>query len=232
MDQTAKREVNRLSGTGHEVVEDFVVLEQPVQLFLNGEQVLATDCSPGSLRALAYGYMFSEGIINTICDVFSYQQQNGKISVVLKSVSSSRSPTPITSDFRMSAKQILEAAKTTNHQAKIFKQTGGTHVVYIFDESQQAVLVEDISRTCALEKAIGKALMSGLSFERSMIFLSSRLPGRMLKKIGRCGIPIVGCVSAPTCQAIDLARKLGISLCGFVRGEKLNVYSHMERITQ
>ncbi len=230
MDSTAKRKVHRLSGIRHEVIEDLVVVEKPIELFIDNKRVLSTACSPGRLRELAYGYMFSEGIIHAASDVFSYQQENGRMKLTLRSVSTLRSLVPVSSGFTISIQDILQAARTANQRAQIFQQTGGTHVVAIFDGIAKTAFVEDISRSCALDKAIGEALISGLSFKSSLIFLSSRLPERMLKKIGCCGIPIVGCVSAPTCQAVDLARKLGISLCGFVRGERLNVYSHMERI--
>ncbi len=232
MDSTAKRTVDRLSGNRREVVEDLVVVEQPVELFIDNKEVLSTACSPGRLRELAYGYMFSEGMLNAVNDVCSYQQQGPQIKVALKPISLFHDLIPISNDFTISKQKIFETATTAHQRAEIFQQTGGTHVVYLFDASAQAVFVEDISRSCALDKAIGEALKLGLDFKSSLIFLSSRLTERMLKKIARCGIPIVGCVSAPTCQAVDLARKLGISLCGFVRGKRLNIYSHVERILE
>jgi len=90
--------------------------------------------------------------------------------------------------------------------------------------------VEDISRTCALEKAIGEALLRGVDFEQSFAFLSSRVPSRMITKLARCGVPIVAAVSAPTMDAVRLAERLNICLCGFVRDERLNVYAHGWRI--
>lgn len=92
-------------------------------------------------------------------------------------------------------------------------------------------LAEDISRTCALEKALGHALVQRADFSQSLAFLSSRVPSRMIAKLARCGIPIVAAVSAPTIDAVRLAEELNVCLCGFVRGDRLNVYAHGWRVS-
>jgi FdhD protein len=230
MDSLVRRTIQRLSSQQGEVVEDLLVVEQQVELYINSKRVLSTACSPDRLRELAYGYVFSEGIIDSLDESISYDIQDGKIYVALKPTGPLRNLAPVSSDLSISREQIFKIAAEAHSKASVFQQTGGTHVVTLYDEGGKSVFVEDISRTCALDKVIGEALASKVDFHRSFLFLSSRLPQSMMKKIGRCGIPIVGSISAPTSQAVDLAEKLGITLCGFVRGERFNIYSHSERI--
>jgi len=81
-----------------------------------------------------------------------------------------------------------------------------------------------------LEKVLGDALLRSVTPDETFVFLSSRVPKRMLLKIVRCGIPIVAAVSAPTLAAVTTADKLGVCVCGFARGHRLNVYSHRWRV--
>lgn len=230
MKTTATRKIHRFSGGQLEIVDDLLVVEQQVTLFVKNEKVLSTVCSPGKIRELAYGYLLSEGMIKETDDVLAYGEEEGRIAVSVRPFELEDSPTPISSSLRVSTQHMLNVAAQAHQRAEIFQHTGGTHAVSICDPSGGMIFVEDVSRTCALEKALGHALLGKTDFADSLIFLSSRIPTSMLSKIASCGIPIVGCVSAPTAQAVDLADKLGICLCGFVRGERMNIYSHEERV--
>jgi FdhD protein len=102
--------------------------------------------------------------------------------------------------------------------------------VAIGAENRIHTLAEDISRTCALEKALGEALFDGIEFGRCFIGLSSRVPRGFVRKIARAGIPIIAAVSAPTYEAVQEAETLGLCLCGFIRRGRLNVYSNAWRV--
>jgi len=230
METTAIRTIQRFSGERLEAVDDLLVVEQRVTLFVNKQKVLSTACSAGELRELAYGHLLSEGMIKDIDDVLSFCEEEGTIAVGVRPFQRVDCPPPIASRLCIPPERMLSVAAEAHQRAEAFQRTGGTHAVAICDSSGGMVFVEDISRTCALEKALGQALLAKADFSNSFIFLSSRIPVSMLTKIARCGIPIVGCVSAPTVQAVDLADKLGICLCGFVRGERMNIYSHEERM--
>ena len=230
MDTTRSRLIHRFSGERLEVVEDILVAEQQVTLFVNREKIISTACSPGQLRELAYGFLLSSGRINAADDVALYREEDGLIHVDVRPCQQIGDPLSIVSTFSIRLEQMLKAAAEVHRRGEIFQRTGGTHAVAVCDSTGGMIFAEDISRTCALEKAIGEALLSEAEFPDRFIFLSSRISSHMLIKIARCGIPIVGCVSAPTAQAAELADKLGICLCGFVRGERLNIYSHEERI--
>ena len=230
MGKTARRLIQRISGERHEVLDDLLVVEQQVALFVNSDKTLSTACSPGNLRELTYGYLLSEGMIRALDDVIAYREEEGTIQAEVGPVECLEKLAPIVSPLSIHLSEMLATAAQTHQQGEIFQRTGGTHAVTIRDSNGTLSFIEDISRTCALEKALGQALIAKVNLSNSLIFLSSRIPMSMLAKIARCGLPIIGCVSAPTVQAVDLADKLGICLCGFVRGERLNIYSHEERI--
>jgi FdhD protein len=112
----------------------------------------------------------------------------------------------------------------------VFRETGGTHAAALGDFTGIKSFFEDISRTCALEKAVGDGLLRGIDFSKTFIFLSSRVSKGMVEKAARCGIPIIAGVSAPTLQAVERAQTLGICLCGFVRDKRLNIYANKWRV--
>ena len=230
MDETTKRNIDRFTGARHELVDDILATEQQVTITVNSDEVIASACSPEMLRELTYGHLLSEGMIRSISDVNSYHEVEGAIDVEIHSLERSRDLAPIESAFSVSLDEVLEAASKANQRGRLFQLTGGAHAAAICATAGDMTFVEDISRTCALEKAIGMAFLSRVDLTERFVFLSSRIPSNMVKKIARCGIPMIGGVSAPTAQAVDLADKLGICLCGFVRGRRINIYSHKERI--
>lgn len=220
MERTATRTIHRFSGGQLETVDDLLVVEQDVSLYVDDQRIISSACSPGKLREWTYGYLLSSGMIAGVPDVPSFHAQAGEVHVTLRDRETVRRHVPIDDSLHVRIALMLATAARAHQQGQVFQRTGGTHGVAICDAGGGMIFIEDISRTCAMEKVIGKAFLSEVDFRSSFIFLSSRIPVSMLRKIARCGIPIIGCVSAPTAQAVELADKLGICLCGFVRRER------------
>ena len=230
MDKTERVSIKRVQSGDVESLHDTLVVEQDVSIVLDGETLFRTTCTPGDLGEWVIGYLFSEGLILDPEDVREIHNEEGSFSVQLSRHVQLEPPVPVESDLVLGANRLLEVAKGMVVRADIFNETGGTHAMAIASVSEILGLAEDISRTCALEKVIGEALLSGVEFGRSFAFLSSRVPSRMIAKLARCGVPIVAAVSAPTARAVRLAEELNVCLCGFVRDERLNVYAHGWRI--
>ena len=230
METTERVPIKRMRSGDVTSGDDTLVVEQDVAIALGGETLLRTTCSPGELGEWVLGYLFSEGLILEPEDVDRVHSQGSVFCVDLARHVRIEPPAPAMSDLVLGADRLLETAEEIAGRATVFGTTGGTHVMAIADRTQVLAWVEDISRTCALEKAIGEALLRGVDFAQTFAFLSSRVPSRMITKLARCGVPIVAAVSAPTMDAVRLAERLNICLCGFVRDERLNVYAHGWRI--
>jgi FdhD protein len=117
-----------------------------------------------------------------------------------------------------------------NNQS-IFESTGGIHAVGLFRHGKLLYVREDIGRHNAMDKIIGAAAKDKLlPLRDSIVLLSGRASYELIDKCAVAGVSIVAAVGAPSSLAIRTAEKYGITLAGFVRSDRFNIYSHPNRI--
>jgi FdhD protein len=115
----------------------------------------------------------------------------------------------------------------------IFQETGGTHAVALASPDGRVFIpAEDVGRHNAMDKVIGRAVLTGQDLTGLVALLSGRLSFEMALKAIRAGIPILAAVSAPTSMALELAQELELTTAGFVREGRMNIYTHPQRVTE
>lgn len=210
--------------------------------------------------AIAAGFAFTEGIVNTLSEiahmavcpqrtdvvrmrlthpeVVSVRRRN----VVMNSscgVCGGReqlqdtvaSCAPVSDMLRVTVADLTGIGSQMRNRQAIFDSTGGAHGAAIFDSALGMVAVaEDLGRHNALDKVIGYRFLAGLGFAGCGAFISSRISYEMVAKAARAGFEILAAISAPTSLAIEMAERSGITLCGFVRSGSAEVYTHPHRI--
>jgi FdhD protein len=114
---------------------------------------------------------------------------------------------------------------------EVFDKTGGVHACAFYSPNGDLIsFAEDVGRHNALDKCMGSVLSAGKSGSIYLILLSSRISFEMIRKSYRTGAVVVAGVSAPTSAAVSAAEQGGVTLVGFLRGERFNVYAHPERL--
>jgi FdhD protein len=227
--------------------------------YLAQDGLLGGGGEPGAL-ALAAGFLLTEGLVNSLRDVASMAICPDNAEVVTVRLfepgraHSTRRSGLITSSCGMCAnvdgmvdlaasglcvgnRLALAAAQVHLHmqamrtRQAIFSHTGGTHAAALFDaHGTLLALAEDLGRHNALDKVIGQCLLHGLPTVGCCVLLSGRESLEMITKAARAGIEMVAAVSAPSSMAIDAAHQVGMTLCGFVRDQRLTAFSHPQRL--
>ncbi|HVN22654.1 MAG TPA: formate dehydrogenase accessory sulfurtransferase FdhD [Syntrophorhabdales bacterium] len=244
--------------------DDLVVMEEPLEIYVDDEPYYVTMRLPGEELPLALGLCHSEGIIDSIDDTISvnYCQDiaSNRINVYLapsrkeaaaaklkKKRSTAYSSCgicgkEIVDDIAVSLKPVAatisvefaflrQLQDVARESQQLFHATGGTHAAAIFDKAGGLLAFsEDVGRHNALDKAIGKVLFARKRDDAAICILSSRLSYEMVQKAARLGIEMIAGASAPTKLAIDLAKAINVTLIGFLRKERCNIYSCPERM--
>jgi FdhD protein len=140
---------------------------------------------------------------------------------------------PVTEGPQVAEAVIVSLPERLREAQRVFDRTGGLHAAGLFDASGTLLeLREDVGRHNAVDKLVGHALLAGeLPLSERMLMVSGRLSFEIVQKAAVAGIPIVCAVSAPSSLAVDTGRRFGMTLVGFLRGSRFNIYTNAERIT-
>lgn len=134
--------------------------------------------------------------------------------------------------FKVSKDYVVNLPKSLAHHQKVFEYTGGLHAAALFDEAGNIIsLREDVGRHNALDKLIGNALTQDLlPLNNKVLLLSSRASFELIQKAVMANIPIIITIGAPSSLSIQTAEKFGITLIGFLKNDRFNIYTVKERI--
>jgi len=239
--------------------DDIVVREFPLTIILNNQELVTLLCTPAHLDYLAIGFLSSEGLLKSKDEIkkITVDEQRGVVRVETKednkqagelvfkrlitsgcgrgasfySAADVIGQTKIESQTNISAVEVFELVREFQHRSQIFKTTGGVHSAALCDTKSILVFSEDIGRHNAIDKIFGECVLKDISTDGRVIITSGRVSSEILLKAAKRNIPLLISKSAPTDLGVRLANDLGITLIGFVRGKRMNVYSNDWRVT-
>ena len=136
---------------------------------------------------------------------------------------------PVKSTFQVKAEELISRIEELKDNAEIWQATGGTHVAGIVYKDQ-FVVKEDVSRHVAVDKVIGYGLLHDFDLSQSYVIYSGRMPADMVIKMTRAGVPILASNAAPANSGYNIAKKGNITLVGFLRGQRCNIYNNQNRV--
>ena len=250
---TASAEVTRLPGGTRE--RDAVAVEEPLEIRIGGEPIAVTMRTPGHDEELALGFCLSEGLrprsaelpedlaANTI-DVAAEAFDADRLRRSFYTSSSCgvcgkgaleavrvEAP-PVESDLRVEADVVAVLPDRLRAEQAAFGATGGLHATGLFDPDGHLLCVrEDVGRHNAMDKVLGWVFREGrLPLGHSILCVSGRLSFELVQKAAVAGCPLLVAVGAPSSLAVDLAAEQRITLCGFVRDGRVNVYTEPGRV--
>ncbi|NLI93808.1 MAG: formate dehydrogenase accessory sulfurtransferase FdhD [Peptococcaceae bacterium] len=240
-----------------EVVKDLIVREFPLTLFVNEREIVTMVCSPNDLKELGVGFLLSEGLIQNSKNIVELECQEsegllhiriypepsntnsflrrniasccGKGRAGLYFINDARQVKEVKASGCFTKNLLLRHMSWLEKNARSFRLTGGVHSAALAND-RILLMAEDIGRHNAVDKVLGALCLQGMETADTCLLLSGRVSSEIVIKAARANIPLMLSKGAPTDLAIDLAEDLNITLIGFARENRLNIYSHPERV--
>jgi FdhD protein len=253
-------EVVRFEDGVGKTVSEVVVPERRISLIVDGSEIIRLLALPTDLEDLAAGFLFTETILDAPEQIIALiLEENlsavtvrttrppGESTALLESVRSvttgcGRGLTFISGLFRdrfpnitttvgLNAAHVSESMRLLQTSSEAFRQTGGVHSAALVTPTRPLRIADDIGRHNAVDKVIGWAFRHHWPLpEDTMLISTGRLSSEIVTKGIRAGVAFIASHSAPTLGAIQLAEEAGVTLIGFARGRRFNIYSHASRV--
>ncbi len=248
----------KLTEKGSSSVDDVVAREFPLTIVLNNQELVTLLCSPTNLKYLAVGFLFSEGFLNRKDEIkkILVDDQRGVVRVETEggeevardvmfkrlittgcgrgahfySASDAQGRLKVDSRVEVSTLEVLALVSEFQRRSSVYRTTGGVHGAALCDTRGILVFGEDIGRHNAVDKVFGECILNDIVTDDRIVVTSGRMSSEILIKVARRNVPIMVSRSAPTDMGLKLASDLGVTVVGFVRGRRMNVYTHDWRI--
>ncbi len=258
MEPIYKADIIKVKGDKRFGYEDTLIREVKLEIIVNSKKIGALMATPVDQEALAVGYLISENIIKDIDDIKDIKLKNDGTVVEIvskvnekgikrldsegvvisgcgKGVTNQIDPNEIEakiidSDMKVEASLLTSQMSRFYKECPLYEQTGCVHTAKLFFDKDTFFIGEDIAQHNTIDKAVGKALLSGLTPKDAFLMVSGRLSSEMVAKAVMHSIPILASRTATTCLGYKIAEKFDLTLLGFVRGESFNIYTGSKRI--
>jgi FdhD protein len=252
-------EIVKWDGEACRPTVDRIVEEFPLTVVLDGWELATLLCSPDGLEDLVTGFLAAEGVIKSFEDLkaldidmvrqtATVQTRDGFDSGAAERLLYKPTITsgcaggsaanirdlagipPVTGEAAIAAERLIGLMAQFQKRAVTFRETGGTHAAGLVIQEEIFAFYEDIGRHNAVDKVLGCGLRRSLELSCAIVLSSGRLSSEAVLKAARMRVPIVVSKSAPTVYAVEVAVRLGVTVVGFARGRRMNIYSLPHRI--
>ena len=251
-------EITRIKDNKKILMNDSVIDEEILEIIINKNKVFQMVFSMTDTEALAVGFLFTQGIVHKKKDIetIEFFKEKNQCHITLANRAEKRltefkkgqqikgsSGGPLLQDpvdflsscskkdlFNITYDQVLSLIQLHWDHSEMFHKTGAVHSAGLCNSSKILSYYEDIGRHNALDKLAGDIFLKELDTQDKIATVSCRMSLEIIGKIIKTGIPIVISNAAPTLSAIKLADKAGLTLIGFARNNRFNIYTHEKRI--
>ncbi len=230
------------------------IVETPVSLTVNGEVWITFMCTPVDLEALAVGFLYNEGMIEKMDEVVearvcehgdnvdvwlthevkqptSWRRTSGCTGGVTAVDLLAKPNISLTGDqFKVQPAAIMNLVEMLFDAQSLYRETGGVHTSALSDGEKILISAEDIGRHNTLDKIAGLCLMNNVWPESRILITTGRISSEMLQKAARLQSPILISRTSPSSLSIEMAERYGITLIGYARRHRFNVYSSSQRV--
>ena len=243
----------QIRGKQAERVERALIEESPLTVYVNGRELVTLMCTPIAVDDLVMGFLRAEGIISRADDVVLLRVclDEGLVNVrlarpdvklpdrrVLTSGCSGgvtfadmkQQYSPIVSSFSISSSQVVHLMDLMQRSGPLHGRVWGLHTSALSDGQALLVVAQDVGRHNTIDKIWGECLRRSMSTEGRVLLSTGRISSEMLNKAVRMGVPVVVSRTSPTNLSVQLAEAWGITLIGYVRGQRMDVYVHPQRL--
>ncbi|MBU0465589.1 MAG: formate dehydrogenase accessory sulfurtransferase FdhD [Proteobacteria bacterium] len=255
-------DITRIKNNKKILMKDSIIDEDILEIFINGKKAFQMVFSMTNTKALAAGFLFTQGIIHKKTDIkaIEFFKETKQCHITLDEQAEERlikftksrhikgssggtllqeQTEPFSSQlaqpenlFTITYDQVLSLIQLHWDHSELFHETGALHSAGLCTPLKILSYYEDIGRHNALDKLAGDILLKGIETKDKVATISCRMSLEIIGKIIKTGIPIVISNAAPTLSAVKLAEKAGLTIIGFARNNRFNIYTHEKRIIE
>ncbi|UWG98930.1 formate dehydrogenase accessory sulfurtransferase FdhD [Dehalobacter sp. DCM] len=219
-------------------------------IVVNSKELISIVCSPDNMEQLTIGFLYNEGVITSIDEIKSLEVDTVNC-VACVMLTKEQFPKPhkliLTPGFgggiifsqekmrkdiemflNIHPERLCFLMEEMKNNAVHYKRSGGIHASAVCDDQGIVIQAEDVGRHNTMDKVMGEALMKKISLQGKLMLTTGRISSEMILKASNMGIPIMASLSSPTTKAVDLARKTGIGLAGYVQKDQFIAYANAD----
>lgn len=242
-----------------ETVASETIVETPVSLTVNGDLWLTFMCTPVELEAMMVGFLYNERIISSRAEIEDVRLcaagdnvdvwlnhsvekpvnwrrtsgcTGGVTSIGEGEAARETAPAPAANGGTLLPQQVTRLVANLFESQELYRSAGGVHTSALSDGTSILISAEDVGRHNTLDKIAGRCLLDGIGAQNGILLTTGRISSEMMQKAARIGANVVISRTSPTSLSIELAEELGITLIGYARRDRFNVYTHAERMAE